>query len=369
MKLLNLALLILLISIDCIAATGDVVIDTRSSRGLRVANNLIPVANHVIGFDALGRLVVKEGSGAVGGANTQVLFNDGGTIQGDAGLTYNKTDFLLTVNKLAFIPGANSGSFVGGAGGQLNLRGGVASSSGGDGANAGSINLSGGLGLGPGTAGVGGSITMNGSSYARGGNLLMSGGFADGGDITTSGGGGSINTTIGIIQLGVAGTRTTIQTTASSDVTINLPSASGTLLLANGVGTNLTNITASNLIGIVPAASLPTPGASTLGGVKSSTGTAGQFATGINTSGEVTYATPAGGGSYNSTVTSLTGSGTSLNAIATTSLTVGTPISILLSGELQDWVLTSSTSATTTGIQRPTDYNASTNAKVWIRRR
>jgi hypothetical protein len=51
---------------------------------------------------------------------------------------------------------------------------------------------------------------------------------------------------------------------------------------------------ASDLVsGTVPAARLPAPAAATLGGVKSSSASAHQFATGINTTGAVTYAQPA----------------------------------------------------------------------------
>ncbi len=45
---------------------------------------------------------------------------------------------------------------------------------------------------------------------------------------------------------------------------------------------------------------MPTPGASTLGGIKASTAAAGQFANGIDGGGNVTYATPSGSGTVNS---------------------------------------------------------------------
>lgn len=47
--------------------------------------------------------------------------------------------------------------------------------------------------------------------------------------------------------------------------------------------------------GTLPAARLPTPAASTLGGVKSATASASNFMTGINTSGEPTFAQPIAG--------------------------------------------------------------------------
>jgi len=38
-------------------------------------------------------------TGPIGGSNTQVIFNDGGTANGDAGLTYDKTNDALTISK------------------------------------------------------------------------------------------------------------------------------------------------------------------------------------------------------------------------------------------------------------------------------
>lgn len=49
--------------------------------------------------------------------------------------------------------------------------------------------------------------------------------------------------------------------------------------------------------GTLDAARLPAPTTTTLGGVKRNTGAAGEFVTGFDTDGTVTYATPAGGGS------------------------------------------------------------------------
>lgn len=47
--------------------------------------------------------------------------------------------------------------------------------------------------------------------------------------------------------------------------------------------------------GTLDAARLPAPGTTTLGGVKRNAGSAGQFVNGINSSGDLTYATPSGG--------------------------------------------------------------------------
>ena len=64
-------------------------------------------------------------------------------------------------------------------------------------------------------------------------------------------------------------------------------------------------LAAGDLTGTVPAAALPAPTTTTLGGVKRNTGSAGQFVTGISTSGDLQYGTPAGAG----TVTSVDVSG------------------------------------------------------------
>jgi len=108
--------------------------------------------------------------------------------------------------------------------------------------NAGSIDLSGGDGsTTEATAnqdgGNGGSLLLSGESLtgADGGTIDCRGlnGFS-GGYINTSGGGGSIDTRgAGAIQLGVTGTRTTLNGSASgTDKTINLPNISGTLPIA-----------------------------------------------------------------------------------------------------------------------------------------
>jgi hypothetical protein len=64
-----------------------------------------------------------------------------------------------------------------------------------------------------------------------------------------------------------------------------------------GEGYDITNLNASNINdGILAAARLPAPTTTTIGGVMRNTGTAGQYVTGISTSGALQYGTPAGGG-------------------------------------------------------------------------
>jgi Na+-transporting NADH:ubiquinone oxidoreductase subunit NqrA len=133
---------------------------------------------------------------------------------------------------IVFSNGANYGIYPGGAGGSINLRGGDASPDGVPARTAGSLNMSASADAGGGsinTAGYdnnGGSInTFGGTNYA-------------GGSINTSEGGGDIDTRgQGQIQFGFDTSRTTLSGTASTNITIYLPNASGTLALDSNVAT------------------------------------------------------------------------------------------------------------------------------------
>jgi hypothetical protein len=104
---------------------------------------------------------------------------------------------------------------------------------------AGSINTSG-TGAGAGgsidTSSNGGSIDTSGDggiifTRSNGGSIDTS---SDGGSINTSNGGGGITTTgTGTIELGNAGTRTTVSGTATADRDIDYPDADGTLALTS----------------------------------------------------------------------------------------------------------------------------------------
>ena len=66
-------------------------------------------------------------------------------------------------------------------------------------------------------------------------------------------------------------------------------------------------------------------------------------------------------------VTTLTGIGSdSLAAIVTTGLPTPYAVDIEIGGIIQRWVLTAGTTATGPGVQQPNDFNATTNAKIWL---
>ena len=194
--------------------------------------------------------------------------NAGGSINLSAGLG-GAGGYIDGKNKGGFIKFYGTGSNlenggVGGAGGSINISAGRHSQTGQ------SINPSTGAGLG----GNGGSIQLlggsggeenNGANGGNGGTILGDGGGAitvgqnaqgeailatgynagtinfsagyngAGGNINISDGGGSINTRgTGSIELGVTGTRTTLNGSASgSNKTITLPNATGTIALTN----------------------------------------------------------------------------------------------------------------------------------------
>jgi hypothetical protein len=68
-------------------------------------------------------------------------------------------------------------------------------------------------------------------------------------------------------------------------------------------------------------------------------------------------------------ITGLTGGGsTKLDGIATVGVAARKLVEIYVDGTLQKWILVEGTETTDTaaGRVRPTDYNASTNAKFWL---
>lgn len=78
---------------------------------------------------------------------------------------------------------------------------------------------------------------------------------------------------------------------------------------------------------------------------------------------------PAGSIGLVTSITSVGDNATgSLEAQPTAALPVPSLRTLYLGGELQNWVLETSTAATGPGVQRPNDFNVSTNPKVWTRK-
>ncbi len=60
------------------------------------------------------------------------------------------------------------------------------------------------------------------------------------------------------------------------------------------------------------------------------------------------------------------GDTTALSAIPTVALSVPYAVRVYIGGNIQTWLLQNSTDATAPGVQRPNDYDGTTNTKVWI---
>ena len=177
-----------------------------------------------------GTLYMSAGSNGNGGSidTSGGMSGVGGSIN-----TRNRGGYIIT-----------SGNDEGGFGGYIDTRaidesGGYINTSGNE-ATGGNIDTRGSSG-----GGRGGNINTSGGGENAGGNINTSGGssnFGIGGSIDLSNGGGSINTRgVGSIQLGVTGTRTTLNGSASgSDKTITLPNATGRIALTSDVQTIFT---------------------------------------------------------------------------------------------------------------------------------
>jgi hypothetical protein len=226
-------------------------------------DNAIPRANGTGGSTLQGSDVSITDAG-------EVKFADG--INGGAGQSLGG---LIVGNG-----GASSATHVGGRGGYIYMTGGTADSTG-EGGDAGSIFMIGG-------------DAASGNGVAAG-NINTSASFGlNGGSIMTAGGGGSIDTTMsGSIQLGSAGTRTTILGAAASDWNLTLPTGMGNLgevLTTNGSGTTSWAVPAEATAAL---------------GLKTATTTVSVSGAAAPTSGQVltatsgtaaTWQTPTGGG-------------------------------------------------------------------------
>jgi hypothetical protein len=220
------------------------------------------------------------GGGTPGGVNTELQFNNSGAFGGadirwvDPYLEMPIDGTVATRAKIGMQSGADNGSYTANAGNLLTYGGDGGStpqsSGGGSGGFGGEIKTYGGNGFTSGepggdySGGTGGYIHTYGGDATDGLNGNP-GGYINtsngGGNIDTSNNGGSIITTgAGSIGFGGPSTRTTLNGTATSNQTISLPDASGTLLLQNGaLGTpssgTLTNCTGLPVAGITASTS------------------------------------------------------------------------------------------------------------------
>ena len=293
------------------AASGALTDGDKGDITVSNSGAIFTIDNDVVGLSKLAHMTTNRVVGrTTAGTGTPELL----TISGTGSVAMTNTPTLVTpvlgaatatsLNGAAFNTGTGTGSkYISFQGGQsyINLEGnapgyGYIDTNGGYGgyiSTAGSINDSGGGGYittaGNGTA-RGGNIDTRPNGATAGGNINTSyggdistnnGGGAistssSGGSITTSNGGGSISTNgTGSIELGVTGTRTTFIGTATTNRYIDLPDASGAVLLDSNTAT-ITNksITATQLSGNIAVAriatALTTPGA--IGGTTPSTG-------------------------------------------------------------------------------------------------
>ena len=211
---------------------------------------------------------INTSGAASGGASAGGSINTSSGVNGVGG-SINTSDGGGSINTSG-TSGAggsiNISGFDGGAGGSITSiggsggGGGAINTSGGEAGAGGAINTSAGTDGGGGsinTSDVGGSIntsdgggsintsgnnggSINTSGYQSGiplhagGSINTSGGANGvGGAINTSDGGGSINTQgVGSIEFGISNTRTILNGSATTDQTITLPDATGTLPIA-----------------------------------------------------------------------------------------------------------------------------------------
>lgn len=241
---------------------------------------------------------ITAGTGTIGGS-VGTVDNAIPRANGTGGSTLQGSDVFITdAGEVKFADGVNGGA--GQSLGGLIVGNGGASSATHAGGGGGYIYMIGGAADSTGSGGDAGSIFMLGGDAASGngvaaGNINTSASSGlSGGSIMTAGGGGSIDTTMsGSIQLGSAGTRTTILGAAASDWNLTLPTGTGSLgevLTTNGSGTTSWAVPAE------ATAALGLKTATTTVSVSGATApTSGQVLTA--TSGTAaTWQTPSGGG-------------------------------------------------------------------------
>lgn len=222
-----------------------------SSRNITIGGNVITLHYDVIGSDpnALGAIVMTAyGGQSTGTINTSAhLRADGGEINTCGGSSDMTSQGGSGGNIYTYGGSGPSGiPSIAGNGGTISLIGGNATNAYNGGA-AGGINTSGGNSDTSTNGASGGYIYTFSTLSKQGGYINTSATTASGGSIDTSDGGGSINTKgTGSIQLGVTGTRTTLQgSAATTNKVITLPNVTGTSLVAASTTTTAGYLTLS----------------------------------------------------------------------------------------------------------------------------
>jgi hypothetical protein len=204
-----------------------------TSGGDAGAGGSINLSNSGGSITSVGEYDVSGGSINLSYAMVDGDKYSGGSINTSGGGSINTSNLGGSINTSGFYRASggsiNTSADATGNGGV----GGSITTAGTNGANGGNINTSAG-----GNGDAGGHINTSGGyngGVSAGGSINTSGGDSSGGSINTSDGGGSIDTRgTGSIQLGVAGTRTILNGSASGgNKTITLPNTTGTIALTN----------------------------------------------------------------------------------------------------------------------------------------
>lgn len=216
------------------------------------------------------------GGGTPGGSDTELQFNNSGAFGGadirwvDPYLEMPIEGTSATRAKIGMQSGADNGAFTARAGDLLTYGGDAGllpqSPGGGSGGTGGEVRTNGGNGFTSGEPGGDYSGGIGGNIDTRGGDASDGSNGSSGGNIITGNGGGNIDTFQGFIELGQVGSRTTIDSGATTDYTLITPTGPGT-------AGQLLNI-ASVSSGLVQLGYLSTPIAIANGGTGQTTAVA-----------------------------------------------------------------------------------------------